>query len=155
MSVDLTVQNPIGVAAQPVQVQNGNQSALTIGNKNVGVGTGPLNANLPFTVSGNPGTAPLMEVGSQSNEASIRYINNDHLGWHVGSGAGVNNFFFWNSDKGIVLTLSSEGNLSAPGTVHAKNLQVTGLPTVSSTSGLAVLVIDPATGQISMSPIHL
>jgi hypothetical protein len=151
MSIDLTVQTPIGATAQSVQDQNGNQSALAISNTNVGIGSGPVNPHLPLTVSGNPGTAPLMEVASRSNEASIRYINNDNLGWHVGSGAGAKNFFFWNPERGIVLSLTFDGTL-VTGTVHAKNLQVTELPETAQLHGLEPLLIDPATGQIFRAP---
>lgn len=145
MSIDLVVENAISTP-QVVQDQHGNRSALTIGSTNV-----QINANVPIVlrVSGNPGTAPLIEVAAQSNEAAIRYVNNDGLGWHVGSGTGAKTFFFWNHENGVVMSLAADGTLSIGGELKARTARLHGVPDAPPNPlGLATLMIDPATGEL-------
>jgi hypothetical protein len=104
---------------------------------------------LALTVSGNSGTAPLAQLISQSNEASIRYVNSDGSAWHLGSGGqgGPKNFFFWSDKNGIVGTITPDGTLTLGGGLAVKKTAPKENPT-----GLRNLMLDPATGQVYNTP---
>ena len=109
------------------------------------------NTNAPgfaLMVAGNTGTAPLVEVKNQGNEATIRYVNSDGTSWHVGSGGagGAKNFFFWNDVNGVVGTITPDGTVTMKG-----GLTVNNIPTASTAPAqnrLKQLMIDPDTGKI-------
>ncbi len=88
---------------------------------NGGIKASTNNAGYALAIAGNSGTAPVTEMRSQGNEASIRYVNSDGVAWHVGSGGngGAGNFFFWNSTNHLVGMLATDGTLTLSGGIKA------------------------------------
>ncbi|HTW83153.1 MAG TPA: hypothetical protein VMD91_03665 [Candidatus Sulfotelmatobacter sp.] len=170
-SVDLTVPNPIGTQAQYVQDQLGNQSALAVGAKAVGIGTSSPTTALTVQGGGSP---PLTVRGSSLNYAmlglwgdgapdqwQLQATNQNPPVFRIAYPQ--NNPWFVIQAGGYVGigTQTPQAKLDVNGTVRATGLQIngplalqanqvtlTGLTTPPPGVTTVDVVVDPATGKL-------
>lgn len=139
--IELGIAAPLTDGPQQVMDEQGNPSALYVGPGRVGINTAP---GFPLTVYGADCSA---QVQTATAEASMEFLCNDGMHWHIGSGsgAGPETFFIWNPTSAFSL-------IAKPGAVTIfGNVQMPNLPAAVTAPGNATLVsllIDPATGTV-------
>ncbi|HEX9938401.1 MAG TPA: hypothetical protein VGB15_14795 [Longimicrobium sp.] len=140
----LGIFQPLSDTVQQVVDIGGTGSELYIGTGRVGIGTAtPEMALVVQSVD------TMVQLQSQSGEASMEFINTDGVHWHLGSGggqgAGPGAFFLWNNVNAFSLVATATA-LQLFGAVAMPNL-----PSANSSASpgnLCAVLIDPQTGQL-------
>jgi hypothetical protein len=170
-SVDLTLPGTIGAQPQYVQDQFGNQSPLSVGSGNVGVGTNAPISTLTVLGGGSP---PLVVQGSSQNYAMLGLLGDGAAQmWQLQAtnmGSPQFRIAYPQNDPWMVIqptgevgigTQSPQAKLDVNGTIRATGLSIngplslqgntlaiTGLTTPPSGVSTIDLVVDPNTGRI-------
>ena len=168
----ISIAGPLTNIPQPLQDEAANKAALSVATTQVAITAPQLSpGQQPFAldVHGQAWTAdrPCMQIESDSGEASLRFINKtDNTAWHIGSSftGGIKNFFIWNQNQGVVVTIRDDGTVTMGGSLEVDALKANGVvklngdtisifgmkevPQTPNPLALRSVVIDPLTGQL-------